>query len=126
MTDVFNEDVVGLWFVSMPKISPHGGDWLATIAKHGEDMYRLTYRFRYYAGTDDPFDGTDTKSWYGFEAKAEDLPDLIQRTQEIAAMTRAVFGGKSWELMRGEGTFEQFKEEFFKLPFVNVREASAN
>lgn len=125
MSVMLTENTVGVWFVTMPHYPPRGADWLATIAKVSSGNYKLTYRFRYY--TDDKvFDSEDEKRWYAFEAKAEDRAALIARTQEIAAMTEDVFGGDKWELMRGDGTLQQFIDEFMKLPFIHKKEAGGN
>lgn len=55
------EYCLAIWYVKGPRF-----DWMcAVFRERGERQWTMTYRFRYYSGSGDPFDGSDTKNWYG-------------------------------------------------------------
>ena len=62
----------GCWYLGIWHIEWPGVDWLATMWQDEQRLWHMKYRFRYDAGTDDPFDGADEKSWYS--AKISDTP----------------------------------------------------
>jgi hypothetical protein len=104
-------EVLAIWYVAMP-----GSDWLACVLrKRDVPTWTLRYRFRYYAGSRDPFDESDKKSWYsaeGIDDSREELLAKVDATARVVALrstTREVKrilvngdGRKAWELLSAQ------------------------
>lgn len=59
------EYMLALWYVAGPR-----GDFMAAVFRErGDSRWQVRYRFRYYAGTGDPFSGDDKKNWYAATAE---------------------------------------------------------
>lgn len=119
--------VLGLWYLSGTE-----KDYLAVAyRRQGEDRFRISHRFRYYAGTQDPFDGTDRKVPYGGIASVDTTEDAIVRTiDEIVddLVARGFCPSRlPWKLrdrrfkrvVRCDG--RKFFEVLLSLPFVHMK-----
>lgn len=86
-----------------------------------EDTYDINYRFRYY-NSDNPFDSSDKKNWYGAKAPKEgtSLEKTIATMREMFRLLENESGNKGYELIRGTGSFDDFLEQFKTLPFVHM------
>jgi len=111
-----DESMVGIWFVTIPN-----GNMLAALHRVAERTYKLTYRFRYYKD-DRAFDSADEKNWYSGTLSNADESYITDRISKAMATLRVSTRGEYHELLRGTKTFEEFKAEFFKLPFVHIKE----
>jgi len=66
-------------------------DWLGCLYRAKDDhRWHFDYRFRYHAGSRDPFDGTDRKSWYestdqAGRTEAEQISDIEMIVAIVAA-----------------------------------------
>ena len=110
-----DESVYGVWFIAIPE---HEQDWLCHIARNDDDTYTMTYRHRYYKD-DKSFDSTDEKSWHVASGQLEGLLTCVQMAQSSAVL---LFGAENlgmYRLLREDKTFEEFMEEFKKMPFVH-------
>lgn len=88
--------VEAIWFVAWQE-----ADWMA-VAWRDESGWRFRYRFRYYSGTKDPFDLTDTKNVYGCALKSGDEATRVklhEAVDMIADLTRANYKGQKWKLL---------------------------
>lgn len=113
MTVEITERTRGLWFLELPR-----ADYSATLEQLEAGKFQVTMRFRYYE-TADPWDNKDQKNWY--VATGTEEAAMIEATREGIAMLKLMGGRKSWELLRGTGTLEDFINTFMKLPFVHAR-----
>ena len=76
-----------LWFVPVPQMEC---DILGVLFRDAEH-WTFVYRIRYDAGTDDPWDGEDRKSWYEFRA-ALDVPEAAL-LGDLETKIRAIASG---------------------------------
>ena len=75
-----------IWFIDIPSMH---ANILGALFRDSEH-WTLIYRFRYDAGTDDPWDGQDRKSWYVYEAPlAKTETELLSYTQKCWATVTA-------------------------------------
>lgn len=72
--------VRAFWFGSTGKI-----DLFACVLKQEGETWKALYRVRYYAGTDDPFDGTDHKNWYTVKPKEGTSPETLCEAMDMVA-----------------------------------------
>jgi len=116
---ILSENVYGIYFIEMPD---YRQDWLGQIEKT-DDGYKLTYRHRYYKD-DKTFDSEDEKHWY-----VMDLPDLataLEKLEFIKRMSEQFMNGKSYDLLMGDKSMDEFMEEFREMPFVHMETHSVN
>jgi hypothetical protein len=100
----------------------HDQDWLCSVSEH-DDGIHIDYRFRYY-NDDKTFDSEDTKNWYKAVVPKDETPSALEIAKDLTAKLSEMSGCPSYELIRGESTFEQFMEEFATLPFVDMKSMS--
>jgi hypothetical protein len=118
-----NDDMLGIWFVSWKDTDWMAGAWKTSTGPHA------SYRFRYYKD-EHAFNSKDDKSWYDLKP-AKDGPLHTDQEMIDACSTMATFiqntreGSKKWELIRGASTFDQFVQQFKKLPFAHTRTLDA-
>ena len=115
----FDDTMIAVWFIGLNDET----DWLCSIQEH-DDHYEVHYRFRYY-NDDKNFDSEDEKHWYSAMMPKKE----VSRKKVISVMREAFTLLKdesdkeeAYELLRGKGSFEDFREEFLSLPFVHSRE----
>lgn len=117
-----DDSIVGFWFVSIGPFQEEIGDYVTSVHKV-EEGYALRSRMRIYVD-DKTHDSADRKTWFEgkFDSKEEAIKAARIGCELIKKMPVEVHDPV--ELMRGEGTFEQFMEEFMALPFVHGRTIS--
>lgn len=124
---------VGIWFLA----SKLGQDMMAIVfRKAGEDHFRLSYRFRYYADPEekhgfDPFDDKDTKRFYNATCPPEETEDhvimvvdemLDELVENNWCGTRLPWKVRTYRhknLCRGNG--KAFGELLASLPYTHFR-----
>jgi hypothetical protein len=113
----FTEKTRAVFYLSIDEET----DWLLGITEE-DDVWHCEYRFRYYH-SDDPWDQEDVKNWYSMKVSKdrETLNKVISVTREMVTILEEQCSNKAYELIRGEGTFDEFMEEFTKLPFVHCK-----
>lgn len=68
-----------IWFIDVPAMNCN---ILAALFRD-PDHWTLIYRFRYDAGTNDPWDGQDRKNWYTYHASLEKTEsELLDYTRQ--------------------------------------------
>lgn len=72
MIDI-GEQMIGMWFVSLPV-----GDWLCGVWRDDKDRVRAAYRFRYYDVNrpGSPWDN-DKKNWYGIATNEKETDAVV-------------------------------------------------
>lgn len=127
MTFEVDENLIGIWFVTLPK-----GDWMGAMSRvpGDRDRFQLTYRFRWYRGPGVFDDSKDEKNWWRMEAdniaKGVDVMHAAASVMADRAKRSGEKGiGEMWELLRGTGTVEQFMKQLLKLPFIHHKKVSA-
>ncbi len=117
---MMDDTIRAIWYISLTA----NQDWLLGLHEE-EDQFVFHYRFRYYS-SDDPFDKNDKKNWYSGRIqknhKNGTLPNVVKHMRELFALLEEKTGEKGYELIRGEGDFDTFLEEFKTLPFVHMSE----
>jgi hypothetical protein len=126
MTMIFNEDTLGIWYVLL---EPEKIDYMGALSRRPYG-YMYTWRMRYYATPDDPWDGKDRKSWYDIripsaEGTTEEVIEKIREMVRLSVETGRSLGkptpGPIHELLRGNKTMEKFTEDFLSAPFVHKK-----
>ena len=79
--------VRAFWFASNGKV-----DLLACVLKQEGEVWQAKYRVRYYSGTDDPFDGSDYKSWQTVEPNDGRSETLCECMDMVATKFTETFG----------------------------------
>jgi hypothetical protein len=110
-----NDRTVGFWFVTIPN-----GDWMAGLQALDGGRFKLQYRFRYYKD-DKAFDSDDKKNWYSGEG--DDYGSAVRTLRMVAEALKQQAKGEMWEVLRGDGTVNDFMDKFMKLPFVHAKKA---
>ena len=109
-----DDSTIGIWCIEFP-----GGNFVGTLCREPDGFYSFVYRFRYFKD-DRAFASMDQKNWYGYKVGGN-AADAINTISEITALMLADgFGTKRYEHLRGSMTYDDYREAFFKLPWVNV------
>ena len=113
------EYMLAIWYVRFP-----GGDWMAAVFREaGDAQWHLKYRFRYYSGSGDPFDGSDSKNWYQFRtAKPE---DEILRDVDFLAEELARKAGSDVDRVEVRGGRAEFFEKCGGRPWLKLQRVPA-
>lgn len=113
--------IVGVWF-----IAGHEQDWLANVGRTSPDDpdARLEYRFRYYSGSKDPFDGSDHKAWYRATIARKTDDEIIAAMDGMAdrlvAVGYALPGEEPWRgIVRGD--HGELLRVMSKAPFAHLK-----
>lgn len=110
--------VVAIWFVAGDE-----KDWMAHLSRPMDgplDRFELEYRFRYYAGTDDPFDETDDKSWYeGVAEKPE--AEAEAALDSMARLIRDEWGARRLHKIRVHGDGFKAYRKLRAAPFAHIQ-----
>lgn len=113
---VFDEKIVGAWFIST---IPNSQDWLAAVREiEPDEKYELIYRFRYYKD-DKHFDSDDTKNWYKGELHGT-RSYMILSMRSVAERLAGVNHAKVYETINDRGIV-QFLRDFEAQPFAFAR-----
>jgi len=117
MSIEIDESIVGIWYAALDGKS----DFLMSVNTTDEG-WKIIYRFRYYH-SDDPFDQEDVKNWFSATVSNKNISEMgmIKSTNKLFALLKDKAKGPCTVLLRGEGTFEQFMDEFLELPFVHQK-----
>jgi len=115
MTIKLDESILGIWFLSLDN-----SDLLFSLNDE-EDKYKVQYRFRYYED-DKTHDSDDRKSWYEGVIYKKDmtLAEAIEATEKTFTTFSRLTANEPTSLIKGDMTYEEFMEEFKKLPFVHT------
>lgn len=119
-----DDSIAGFWFVSIGAYQEEIGDYISSVHKTDEG-YSLMSRVRMYVD-DKTHDSADRKTW--FEGKFDTKEEAITAARVGCEIIKQFPGAEVQdpvELLRGEGTFDQFMEEFMALPFVHAKDISA-
>lgn len=112
--------VLGVWFLSWGT-----ADWMATAIRNENGGFNIEYRFRYYAGTNDPFDGEDKKSWYKASTDDKDEVKLIAKLTLIMEMMENARPEKcKGEMVLIRGGSKEFMEAIKDKDWANVKAAN--
>ncbi len=108
------EYMLAIWYVPIPR-----GDWMASIFRlRGESTWTLKYRFRYYSGSGDPFDGSDTKNWYG--GTSDKPPEELLRDFDRVAGELAKSAGTEVDRVEVRGGRAEFFEKCGSRPWLQM------
>ena len=114
------DSTLGLWYVELP-----GGNWTAMLSGDA-GRAKLQCRFRWYKGRA-IWDSDDAKNFYSIDNKSgASAATLIDSVRAVIAGMKAMGAGKSYELLRGTGTLDEFFDQFLALPFVHARDHQGN
>lgn len=119
----FSKDryVVAMWFLGDGETR----DMLAMLSRgpgDPPDHFTLQYRFRHYAGTEDPFDDSDRKNWFRAGVAAAEV-EAETKTDRAVDNFQQLTGDTLWKLPvhgDGEAAFRILSE----APFAHVKRAS--
>lgn len=116
MTIEVTERTIGIWYLIL---DGGGSDWMAGMWRE-DDGIHLSYRFRYYR--DDKFDETseDKKNWYSMVTGETAQKSIMAVRDLIKAMQNELDAGRSWEILKGERSIEEFMEEFSSMPWTHI------
>ena len=124
---------LGIWFLA----SKEGRDMMAlAYRKQGEDFFRVSYRFRYYADPEErdgfnPFDDRDEKRFYEATCSPEQteervievvdgmLDELVKNGWCGTKLAWKVRELRHKNLCRGDG--DAFQKLLFSLPYTHMR-----
>lgn len=117
---VFNEKIIGVWFIAL---APGSQDFLGALYTAEDGELEFKYRFRYYH-SDDPHDPKDKKKWYILRSKK----DLQQTKEQMLSNIRTLVhilevdsGQKADEIMY-KGDYQAFFDEFASKPWAHMSE----
>lgn len=122
MTIEVDENLVGVWFIDLPKHD----DWMAGVSELGPNKFKLTWRMRYADPLEpgaNPWENIDRKSWHsgvftGTRAEAVDKMMLMGHMLALAANTKL-----DYVLMNDARDVGKFLEEFSRRPWANMKTA---
>ncbi len=69
------------------------------------------------------FDSADEKEWW--DCKIGTVEEAIERSRALFRDASNALNGQVWELIRGTATFDDFFQEFLKLPFAHAKTLEA-
>lgn len=67
-------------------------DILGTLTRTKDGVWVLNYRFRHDSGSDDPFDGSDTKREYAAEWKSGDESYVVGQVNKVLGVAARMIG----------------------------------
>jgi len=113
--DIDDETIRALFFLEM------GDKNMLAMFFEKKDHYLFRYRNRYYRD-EKIFDSEDIKKVTNATIpKLKSLSEAINEIkEEFFNKLKNEFGGKYYEVIRGEMSLENFKEEMFKQVFLHV------
>lgn len=118
MTMQFTEQTRAVWY---QELANDAGNWIAMVSTLENGRCKLEYRFRYYVDHDRRAAPNSQDERRGASFEADDITQVITKVREAIKNAKTHFGaGKSWELLRGAGSFEDFMAQFMALPFVHA------
>ena len=112
---------LGIWYVNGPD-----RNWMACVWQDEEQFWHLRYRFRYDAGTDDPFDGVDEKNWWSVKSqrphpiKSAKAREMEAATHQVAELTAKKYGSKV-EFVEIRGDYEKAMFLLAQQPWSNIK-----
>jgi hypothetical protein len=111
------ENTLALWYVELP-----GGNWTAMLYRVEDGRPKLECRFRWYRGAA-IWDSDDDKNFYSITPTDTDsVAASLEKVRLVISEMKKIGAGKSYELLRGTGTLEEYFEQFLALPFVHARD----
>jgi hypothetical protein len=121
MSVEFTERTLAVWYADIGPPNNPEGNWVASIEQVLDGAnYELTYRFRWYRD-EKIFDSDDERS--GATLRNPELDKLIETCRAWVAL-HAARGSKTYELMRGSDSMQQFFERLRTAPFAHVKQVS--
>lgn len=113
--------IYGLWFVGSAQA---GVDWLCQLTLV-DGAWQIDYRFRYYSGSEDPWDGTDRKSGYrirGKDGSAAEKQLAVEATQKLIPLIELRMGSAcDFVLLDCPAGDPKIHEELSKKSWCHVR-----
>lgn len=117
MTIEITERTRALWYLELPN-----GNWSGVLEELDDGGgCKLECRFRWYKGSE-IWDSKDEKNWYTVTG-GSGTAKMIDNTRSMIAAMKVRGAGRSWELLRGAESLEDFFQKFVALPFVHARKA---
>jgi hypothetical protein len=110
--------VEAIWFVSWKD-----ADWMASLHRDEPDApWQASYRFRYYATSDEAWDHRDTKNWYraemeGTEANRQKAFEAFETMSKLIASSKH---GKRWTLLIRGGE-DEVARQLSKQPWCHIK-----
>ena len=121
MSVEFTERTLAIWYADIEANGATVGNWIASIEQvlDGAD-YLLTYRFRWYRD-EKIFDSDDERS--GATLRTPELEKLIACCRAMIEH-HAARGSKTYELMRGNDSMQQFFDRLVDSPIAHAKQVS--
>lgn len=116
------EYMLAIWYVRGPR-----GDFMASVFRErGDNRWHLKYRFRYYSGSGDPFDGSDTKNWYAGTADPADKSESdMLRDFDLVAGELAKGWGSEVDRVDVRGGRAEFFQKCGGRPWLQLQRVPA-
>ena len=120
MSAELTERTLGIWYADLEADGATVGNWIASVEHALEGGYLMIYRFRFYRD-EKIFNSDDERS--GGEVRSPELAKLIACCRMMLGVHKAR-GSKTYELLRGTDSTDEFTKRLLAAPFAHARQVS--
>lgn len=112
---------IGARTIAMWSVALANGNWLGHLGRNAEGKLEFSYRWRWYR---DEVIGQDSKDVRHFYSGTLSVPEseAIHRFREVVETLREDLDGRSWELVRGARSEDEFFAALRAMPGIHVGE----